>query len=555
MKTVSAVFMLAFCAGSGAFWHHLTEKAGKGGAPQRPVTQVTAPPATLTRATTVSVADALRRVEGPETRSALDERMAALKAGDFPLLFAELKPPGPVPKLEYPWKAPGVLMDYWAAANVSGLLEFAARHAADFDPVRLVHYCAPHDPAGALAFLRRAIAAGVPKDEQRRLWEKLIARAERHPSALLLAAEQSGALEQGRPFGLARTLTTWAEEDPAAAMALAQRHPELLQNALTGWAEKDVDAALAWVKQNRPGEDGADFREALLYAYAQSHPKEAERLRSLAANEEEFDRKAAEGLRETNPAEALGLMEKWKPREGDSFYNNFASTVARKTPTEAAALIAQMPEEYRAEAYGTVCAEMAYKDPARAMEFYTRLPELRGNAGSDHIFTRLALQNPAAAAQWMQPGKLPAEQRDRLMPAVMEEWLATDRAAALGFIHSLPADEVKGRVLLEASRLLYDGNAESQREYAMTLPDTAQRVGACRRILEKFGSDAGSPGEWKPEAAKWIAGISDAAVRKVLLTPPPAPPDEPAHDFGADPFATPDEQPAPSDPFASPENR
>ena len=128
------------------------------------------------------------------------------------------------------------------------------------------------------------------------------------------------------------------------------------------------------------------------------------------------------------------------------------------------------------------------------------------------------------------------------MPEVVEAWRGIDRGAADEFIAALQKDEMQGRLLLEASRILADGDRDSACDFAGGLPEPAQRAGAFRRILEV---EYREPDD-KQHALQWIAGMSDAATRKEMETAaqkrwpePPAgelnPP--PASGGNSDPFA------------------
>jgi len=219
-----------------------------------------------------------------------------------------------------------------------------------------------------------------------------------------------------------------------------------------------------------------------------------------------------------------------------------ASTVGMRSPEDVGEWLRTLPREERADALGTACQRMSDRDPAAAASLLAMFPDMVDAGTASNVLREWSWRDPSAAALWIQEGPLPGAITESCLPAVVEAWRGMDRAAAHDFIAALPKDEMQGRLLLEASRVLTDGDRDSARGFAGGLPEPAQRAGAFRKILEV---EFRGPDD-KPRALQWIACMSDAAMRKEMeaavqkrWAEPPAgelnPP--PASGGNSDPFA------------------
>jgi len=156
-------------------------------------------------------------------------------------------------------------------------------------------------------------------------------------------------------------------------------------------------------------------------------------------------------------------------------------------------------------------------------------------------------KDPSAAALWIQEGHLPAAITEKCLPEVMDAWRGVDRGAANRFIVALPGNEMQGRLLLDASRILTDGGLESACEFVRGLPESAQRVGASLGILEAAFRRQGE----REKAMKWIGEMADSGVRNEMLAaaqkcwPEPCPVERSAADEKSPPVTGGD-----GDPFA-----
>lgn len=539
MKTVPACFLLALIAGCGAFWHHVTDDVPHpvrsrvaGGA--MPPGDVAGPGIKEITA----LAREISRKPDTEIRAAYDRQYAGMTGEDFARLASQK------PNKEYEGWKPPFLVEYWAAADVAGLLRFAEKNPDKVDPAMALPVCALYDPAAALASLRRLEAANY---EVEGLWKKAWdLAAKEKPEAVLAAAEKEGALKD-KPGCFTGCVSNWAKRDKDAALAFAKKHPALLMSAVRGWAVQDAEAALAWMKDSGTAQVDTDYYQTLIIEYAQKHPKEAARFRGEVENQKLFDDWIAMAVIRENPLEAL--QQGYTMEKGD-YYDDFAAALSRRPVEEAVACMKLLPEQEWRRAFAEIGAFMSGENPAAAVKFYTQFPDLLAkptqdsNSSVHEVFERLAMEDPVAASAWMAPGKLPDAVREKALPNVVQAWMLTDRAAALHFVESLPASEAKGLMLLKASGILGDGNEDSARSYAMTLPDLETRIGACREILKSVESK-----DYREETRAWLDAIPDAAVREALLNPPPPPPppvveemEDPGNPF-EDPFATPDAAP------------
>ena len=223
-----------------------------------------------------------------------------------------------------------------------------------------------------------------------------------------------------------------------------------------------------------------------------------------------------------------------------------ASTVGMGSPEDVAEWLRTLPREERADAFGIACQRMSDRDPATAASLLAMFPDIgdEDEENASKVFREWGWRDPSAAALWIQEGHLPAAITERCLPEVVDAWRGMDRGAADQFIAALPKDEMQGRLLLEASRILTDGDRDSAVSYAMAIPEPAVRAGALVRILESEFKES-------KEAHQWIEGIPDSGVRNEMLAAAqkrwpeprpvePSPADEkspPATGGNEDPFA------------------
>ncbi len=159
---------------------------------------------------------------------------------------------------------------------------------------------------------------------------------------------------------------------------------------------------------------------------------------------------------------------------------------------------------------------MSDRDPAAAASLLAMVPDTVDEGNASKVLREWGWRDPSAAALWIQEGHLSAAITERCLPEVVDAWRGMDRGAAHHFIAALPRDEMQGRLLLDASRILTDGDHESACVFVQALPEPGQRAGAFRRMLEVEFREP----EARERAMKWIGSISDAAVRNGMETAP-----------------------------------
>ncbi len=190
-----------------------------------------------------------------------------------------------------------------------------------------------------------------------------------------------------------------------------------------------------------------------------------------------------------------------------------ASTVGMQSPEDVAEWLRTLPQEERSDALGNACQRMSDRYPAAAASLLGMIPDMVDASTASSVLREWSWCDPSAAALWTQEGHLPAAITERCLPEVVEAWRGMDRGAADQFIAALPKDEMQGRLLLEASRILTDGDRDSALDYALAVPEPAVRAGAILRILESEFKEAAG----KDKALQWIAGISNSGIRDEVL--------------------------------------
>lgn len=512
MNRIATVSLLILCGAGGAFVHHLTESGGQkrtSGSQVAGAISAQADVAAL-REEIVRLADELPLLAGNGKSMdwiALDERLSALKPNEFVPLLRELtsrknRPPDL-------WRA---LVEYAAAADPKGLLAFAVGQETYQDLNAVAGLCFLRIPdeviAAILQYEKKPEAKG--KDDANKLenlWSGALYRAcERQPEQALAIAGRNGILDR-KPLlrWLEKAIQTWTARDVDAAIQFLERYPEALKPALDTWSGKDRAAALTWLKAKPE-------RVELIFGKSE-FPQVPDDLPGALSPEFAVQSKVGE--------------------------------LAEKPVAESIAWVNTLSAEQRKEALPLLLSRGDNWHPDDAAALCRKFPEVLATPNAENFVRTWSLTDPAAASQFLESVEIPADHRERLVPMAVDSWLKNDRAAALDFINVQTAGELKGLLLLDASQIVRDGDAEAVREFVMSLPDLAMRTGAARRFLEpdsrgSVPAPAGLP-------ADWIATLPDAELRTILLTPKPAPPEE-------KPPATEDDPATSGDPFASPDH-
>ncbi|HWB06691.1 MAG TPA: hypothetical protein VG796_26945 [Verrucomicrobiales bacterium] len=515
MNRTAAVSLLVLCGAGGAFVHHLTESGGqKRTSVSQVANKVSAPEEVAARRKEiVRLADELPVIVGNGKSVdwiALDERLSALKPNEFVPLLRELtsrknRPPDL-------WRA---LVEYAAEADPKGLLSFAVGQETYQDLNAVAGLCFLRIPdeviAAILQYEKKPEAKG--KDDANKLenlWSLAFYRVcERQPEQALAIAGRNGILDR-KPLlrWLEKAVQTWTARDVDAAIQFLERYPEALKPALDTWSGKDRAAALAWLKAKPE-------RVELIFGKSE-FPGVPDQLSGDGALSSEFAVQTKVG------------------------------ELANRPVAESIAWVNTLSAELRKEALPLLLGRVDNRHPDDAAALCPKFPEALATPEAQNFVRTWSLTDPASASQFLQSAEIPADHRDRLVPMAVDSWLKNDRAGALNYIDKQTAGELKGLLLLDASQIVRDGDAEAVRDFVMSLPDLAMRTGAARRFLEpdsrQFAASAIKP---PPD---WITTIPDAELRTILLTPKPAPPPEKSSSTKDDPATS-------EDPFASPDHK
>jgi hypothetical protein len=518
MNRIAAVTLLVLCGAGGAFVHHLTESGGQkrtSGSRVAGAVSAQADVAAL-REEIVRLADELpllARNGKSMDWIALDERLSAMKPNEFVPLLRELtrRRPGPVDHTDKLWYA---LVEYAAAADSKGLLAFAVEQENYEKLSAVAGLCFLRIPDEVIAAILQYEKNPEPKEKDHgHKVENLLSGAlyrvcRRQPDQALAIGARTGLLDRKPPPSwLGTAIASWVAQDADAAIKFSAPYPQLLKNAFGVWSGKDRAAALAWLKEKPE-------RTEMVFGKSE-FPGVPDELSGDAARSPEFAVQSKVGeLAEKPVAESIAWV----------------NTLSAEQRKEALPLLLSRGDNWHPDAAAALCR---------------KFPEVLATPDAENFVRTWSLTDPAGASQFLQSVEIPADHRERLVPMAVDSWLKNDRAAALDFINAQTAGELKGLLLLDASQIVRDGDAEAVREFVMSLPDLAMRTGAARRFLEP--DSRGSVPAPVGLPADWIATLPDAELRTILLTPKPAPPTE-------KPPATEDDPAASGDPFASPDH-
>jgi hypothetical protein len=404
------------------------------------------------------------------------------------------------------------LVSFWVERDLEGLFSFMEEHPDWNEYWSVAGTCFSKAPERLLAIIDAWKAAGLPEEKADSLLDKAFENIG-DPVAAMAAAKQHGYLsEEAHIYRLTHLVSALAQHDPAAAVAFGERHPSVLDTALSVWSVREPAAVLNWLRERLGKQVDSNTADSVLAYMAQCHPQSAKQYLEMAADKE-------------------------------GIYRGLAAAFKGKPLEDLTAWLDSLPEDGRSTAYQKLCEEFNYNSPEKAAALCMTFPELAttkdsGNTGD--LIVNWAKQNPVGAIRDYQAGKIPPAVADKILPQLVESWFLVDRNAAMAFVHAQPDTEQKGRLLLQTSRILEEGDREAALEYALHLAEPASRLGACRNVLERANDSVA-------DRQAWIATIPDEAIRQSLLKPAepeqkpavPHPTPAPAPGQGVDPFSDP----------------
>lgn len=433
-----------------------------------------------------------------------EQMLASLTAEQFPLIAEEMIKRH---------KSLDELLPFWVRTDVTGLLSFMGRHPRDDVYWHVIGECFRAEPEGTLSAIERFKSAGLKVEEVERLFDRAFENIG-DPLAAIQAAQKHGLIsERDHLYRLNSMVTALGNKDPKAAVAFAEKYPRVFHTALNVWSLKEPEAVMNWMRERLGKQIDSITADSVLGYMAEHYPESVEQYLAMAENKSEVYRGLASGFKE-------------KPIE------------------DLTSWLESLPEDGRSAAYEQLCSDLQRDTTGKLAALCMTFPELAttGNSGNTgDLIVEWAKQNPVGALQDFKAGKIPPAVADKILPQMVESLFLVDRPAAMAFIQSQPNSETKGVLLLQASRLLDDGDRQSALDYALHLPEEAARLGACRRILGENYFDG-----TKEEQLALISSIPDEAIRQALLKPVETKSDaDPAQDFTSPPKQEPF-----SDPFA-----
>jgi hypothetical protein len=316
----------------------------------------------------------------------------------------------------------------------AGLTEFARSLAEKDLPKALELYKSLksiHDKAAFLSGLVEAYARKSPED--------CIKFLQAEPLVML------------RNEGLQKALTTWAETDPAAAVA---KIPEVLQGmdahnaylqVCTTWGEVDPQAALRWSLGQADASLSSATFEHICSSWAHTDPQAAMQFLTNNSQLTEEQRLLA--------ARAL------------------AGTWAASDPDAALRFAMSRPESERASVTAVAFMNYAVNDPAGAAARVRQItdPDLLAAIAPEYA-QLLGGSNPEQATEWI--NSLPAgDMRNEAVRGFVESWANSDPKAALAWALQLPPGDAGRDAGIAEAALIWDRFSPAELDaYLHTLP-------------------------------------------------------------------------------------
>jgi hypothetical protein len=252
---------------------------------------------------------------------------------------------------------------------------------------------------------------------------------------------------------------------------LAANNPQVrsvLSSTIGNWARQDPDTALRWALDNAERLDPSAFQQ-MAQGLAQSDPARALGMLDLVppAQRSQWATGLAQQLAQNDPAGAMNLLDRFRGQpEYAGVQNAVAQAMARTDPAAAAAVLRDAPAG-NSSATLMVAREWSRRDPAAAAEWAVGLADPnRQRQALSQVASGWAERDLAGAERWLL-GMSPGEQRDlaldgyisaaaqsgRLEPRMLDAYStpeAVQRGAARAISQIARADPQEARRLLGA---------------------------------------------------------------------------------------------------------
>lgn len=349
----------------------------------------------------------------------------------------------------------------------------------------------------------------------------------------LLQSDPSAAWDYAQslpPEGAAyrqQVIQTWAGSDPHAALRAAfsikdgNTRANAVSGAVAAWSRTDFPDALQYAIAvedttlrsdifRAMSSDAGQNRQQLLNAMVEHMPI-GDNFQSALSN-------IFSGWARDNPAEAAAAVSQLPPgpalaRATEQIASQWARAGASD---EVLAWAQQLPQgEARTNALESLFSQLSTKDPQQALAALAGLsPEDRGNALRS-LAAGWSKTNPQAVLQWAgtltdkgerarivndalsqwantapdqaaaHAQRLPAEQRDDAMRAVVQRWAAKDAEAAADWLVRQPDGPAKDSSVAVLARKLAPEDPETALRWAESISNT----GARDRQIEQIAAD------------------------------------------------------------------
>jgi RNA polymerase sigma factor (sigma-70 family) len=324
------------------------------------------------------------------------------------------------------------------------------------------------------------------------------------------------------------TLSAWAKNDPAAAMAYAESKTESTDGVYTNggpqavmreWAKKDLPAAEAYVERQPAGAARDAFLEAIALAAAPTDPQAAWDFVSRLSSGSTDARPAYESIYDHWPtadfarvAEAVAALS-MPARE--TAMTGLGQAWAKSDPTAAMAwaehlndpqMSADNNQQARDSSVRAVLAGWASADLNAAFDWVAQLQDAAKRKDAYQVIMRNLDGTNIKAAQAYLEAMPAGEERDELQQIVATNLASTDQEAALKAIAEMPDGEARDKAMLGLVRSWAQYCLPRPQEQAgmldiaawvQTFSGATLRADGYRAIMEKWvKADAGAAEVW-----------------------------------------------------------
>jgi hypothetical protein len=289
------------------------------------------------------------------------------------------------------------------------------------------------------------------------------------------------------------------------------RHPDLqwhevaVRSALLqDWAEKDAAAALRWAGRLPKSSAGSVRLEILRYLAAADLKEALAIARSISSTDERMATLAelVPVIAETDPEEALRLLQSSGRERGDGRYGIIFRAWALRDPVEAWQKAQSLPLPSRSMACQEVLRVRAARDPGEALALTLTLQKGRSRLeGLGSVFSTWAARDPAKARDAALSLTSGAE-RDAAVQSVIPQWALDDPSSALRAAEALPKGAMRQQVLAQVYQTWAaqdpNGAAVSIKDSSMTAP---QKAGCNANVAQTWAREDSSA------AMQWAKGL------------------------------------------------